>query len=55
MKKDNKAGKYGSGLLNQAASGINTQKQRKQSKLDSIMGDLQKNRGQRRRDNQGSR
>lgn len=45
-------GKYGTGMLDDAVKRVNKSAVTKQSKLDSIMGDIQQTRGQRRRDNQ---
>ena len=47
-----RAGKYGSGMLDQAATAVNKRKASTKSRLDSVMGDIQQNRGTRRRNTQ---
>lgn len=48
-------GKYGTGMLDNAATAINTRKQTRADRLNSVMSDIQATRGQRRRDSQGGK
>ncbi|MCW5586589.1 MAG: hypothetical protein KIS75_10695 [Chromatiales bacterium] len=48
-------GKYGTGMLDDAAKKINTKKQTQAERMNSVMSDIQATRGQRRRDSQNGK